>query len=69
MFDISLAITCAGFSILIGLGLELYFNKIKRISLSHDKINIDFKLLQNKIENIEKKLSKSDDEIREVQEI
>ena len=60
MIDMGIVITCAGFTILLGLGLELYYNKIKTLTVSHDKIQIDFKLLHNKVDKIEKLINHDD---------
>jgi len=53
MIDMGLVITCAGFTVLFGLGLELYYNKIKTLTINHDKIQVDFKLLHEKVNDIE----------------
>ncbi len=44
-------------AVIIGLGLmvcfKLYNDKIKSIIVSHDQIEIDFKLLRTRLDNIE----------------
>jgi len=69
MIDLGLALTCAGFSVLFGLGLELYYNKIKTLVISHDKIQVDFKMLHDKVDNLEQKLKKDQDQDQDQQEL
>ena len=57
MIDL-LTFTCL--SILIGLSFELYYKNIKTLVISHDKIQIDFKLLNKKVDKIEKLINEQD---------